>query len=71
MTEEDRKVLTNLANKINEEVHKMTTTNRLTELDTMALYAKRNIDKLMSMKFEIMQAEWTDREKLLEEVRNS
>ena len=49
MTEQERKVMMNLADTIQGEINRMCVTEKLTEFDTMYGYAKRNLDKLSKM----------------------
>lgn len=49
MTEQERKVMMNLADTIQGEINRMCVTEKLTEFDTMYGHAKRNLDKLSKM----------------------
>jgi len=51
MTEEERKKMMNLADMIEGEINRMCVTKDLSELDTMALYARKNIEKLQNMRY--------------------
>ncbi len=51
MTEQERKKIMNLADTIKGEINRMCVTKELSELDSMAIYAKRNIEKLQSMRW--------------------
>ena len=51
MTELERKKMLNLADMINGEVNRMCVTKELSELDSMALHAKKNIEKLQAMRY--------------------
>lgn len=48
---EKKKELILLADTINDEINRMCVTNELSELDTMALHAKKNIEKLQNMRY--------------------
>ena len=52
MTELERKKMFNLADIIQCEINRMCVTHNLDELDSMAMYAKENIEKLQHMRFE-------------------
>ena len=52
MTELERKKMLNLADTIQGEINRMCVTKDLAELDTMALHAKKNIEKLHAMRYE-------------------
>lgn len=49
MTENERKIIMNLADTIEGEINRMCVTKELTELDTMYLHAKINLDRLSKM----------------------
>lgn len=49
MTDRERKEIMNLADTIKGEVNRMCVTDELTELDSMHLHAKNNINKLAKM----------------------
>lgn len=49
MSEQERKMMMNLADTINGEINRMCVTNELSEFDTMYGHAKRNLDKLSKM----------------------
>ena len=49
MTEQERKIMMNLADTIQGEINRMCVTEELTEFDTMYGHAKRNLDKLSKM----------------------
>jgi hypothetical protein len=49
MTENERKIMMNLADTIEGEINRMCVTKELTEFDTMYEHAKRNLDKLSKM----------------------
>ena len=49
MTEQERKVMMNLADTIQGEINRMCVTKDLSEFDTMYGHAKRNLDKLSKM----------------------
>ena len=51
MTEQARKTMLILADTIQGEVNRMCVTKDLNELDTMALHAIKNIEKLKIMRF--------------------
>lgn len=46
------KELLNLADTITGEINRMCVTHELAELDTMALHARKNIEKLKEMRYE-------------------
>lgn len=54
MTENERKsmLIRELADTIQGEINRMCVTKELSELDSMALHAKKNIEKLQRMKYE-------------------
>lgn len=54
MTENERKsmLIRELADTIEGEINRMCVTKELSELDSMALHAKKNIEKLQRMKYE-------------------
>ena len=49
MSEQERKVMMNLAETIKGEINRMCVTKELSEFDTMYGHAKRNLDKLSKM----------------------
>ncbi len=49
MTEQERKKIMNLADTIKGEINRLCVTKELSELDSMAIHVKRNIEKLQSM----------------------
>ena len=49
MTEQERKVMMNLADTIQGEINRMCVTKELTEFDSMYGHAKKNIDKLSKL----------------------
>ena len=51
MTELERKKMLNLADTIQGEINRMCVTDNLSELDFMALHAKKNIEKLQTMRY--------------------
>ena len=53
MTENERKSMMILADTIEGEVNRMCVTNELNELDTMYSHANTNLDKLLSMIYEV------------------
>ena len=53
MTENERKSMMILADTIQGEINRMCVTKELSELDSMALYARKNIEKLQSMRYEL------------------
>ena len=57
MTERERKEIMNLADMIKGEVNRMCVTDDLAELDNMAFYAMKNIERLQSIRYEQMQSE--------------
>ena len=52
MTERDRQIMMNLADTIKGEINRMCVTKDLAELDSMTLYARKNIEKLNKMRYE-------------------
>lgn len=52
MTENERKTMMILADTIKGEINRMCVTKELSELDTMALHARKNIEKLHDMVYE-------------------
>ena len=52
MTELERKNMFNLVDTLTGEINRRCVTHELVELETMAFHAKKNIDKLQSMRFE-------------------
>lgn len=52
MTEQERKTMMILADTIQGEINRMCVTKELSELDSMALYARKNIEKLQKMRYE-------------------
>ena len=57
MTERERKEICNLADMIKGEINRMCVTDDLAELDNMAFYAMKNIERLQSIRYEKMQSE--------------
>ena len=53
MTEQERKKMLVLADTIIGEINRMCVTRDFTELDTMALHARKNISKLQDMKWAV------------------
>lgn len=51
MTERERQIMMNLADTIQGEINRMCVTKELSELDSMAIYAKKNIEKLQLMRY--------------------
>lgn len=51
MTENERKTMLNLADTIQGEINRMCVTKDLNELNTMARYARHNIEKLYIMRY--------------------
>lgn len=49
MSEQERKMMMNLADTIKGEINRMCVTKELSEFDTMYGHAKRNLDKLSKM----------------------
>ena len=49
MNEQERKVMMNLADTIKGEINRMCVTYELTELDSMHLHAKNNINRLATV----------------------
>ena len=63
MTENERKTMMILADTIKGEINRMCVTKELSELDTMYLHAKKNLEKLSKMIYD-------GRFKIEGEVRN-
>jgi hypothetical protein len=57
MTENERKTMLNLADTIQGEINRMCVTKDLNELNSMALHARRNIEKLHNMRYPELQKE--------------
>ena len=53
MIEQERKEILNLADMIHGEINRMCVTKDLSELDSMALYAKKNLEKLSKMIYDV------------------
>ena len=51
MTLQERKTMMNLADTIKGEINRMCVTKALTELDSMAMHARKNIERLQAMKY--------------------
>lgn len=51
MTERERQIMMNLADTIQGEINRMCVTKELSELDSMAMHAKKNIEKLQLMRY--------------------
>lgn len=51
MTEQERKTMMILADTINGEINRMCVTKELSELDSMAQHAKKNIEKLRDIRY--------------------
>ena len=49
MSEQERKVMMNLADTIKGEINRMCVTKDFSEFDIMCVYAKRNLDRLSKM----------------------
>lgn len=49
MTEKQRKIIMGLADTLKGEINRMCVTDELTELDTMWLHAKKNLDILLDI----------------------
>lgn len=49
MSEQERKMMMNLADTIKGEINRMCVTKELSEFDTMYLHAKNNLEKLSKM----------------------
>ena len=56
MTERERKEICNLADMIKGEINRMCVTGDLAELDNMAFYAMKNIERLQSIRYEQMMS---------------
>ena len=52
MTNKEIQTMLILADMIKGEINRMCVTNELSELDNMALYAKKNIEKLQKMRYD-------------------
>lgn len=57
MSELERKKMLNLADTIQGEINRMCVTDDLSELDSMALHAKKNIEKLQAMRYKNIKGE--------------
>ena len=57
MTEQERKEMLILADTIEGEINRMCVTHDLSELDSMALHARKNIEKLHNMRYEELKGE--------------
>lgn len=63
MNEQERKTMLILADTIQGEINRMCVTEDLSELDTMALHARKNIEKLQNMRYYAdFKAERSDKE---------
>ena len=51
MTAQERKTMMILAETIQGEINRMCVTKELAELDSMALHAKKNIERLQAMRY--------------------
>lgn len=51
MTEAERKTMMILADTIQGEINRMCVTKELAELDSMALHAKKNIERLQAIRY--------------------
>jgi hypothetical protein len=51
MTPQERQRLLNLADTIKGEINRMCVTDLLSELDTMAFHAQKNLEKLRSIRY--------------------
>lgn len=57
MTELEIRKMFNLADTIQGEINRMCVTDDLSELDSMALHAKKNIEKLQAMRYKSIKGE--------------
>lgn len=51
MKSDERQRMLNLADTIKGEINRMCVTDSLSELDTMSFHAKKNIEKLLSIRY--------------------
>jgi len=51
MIERERKIMFNLVDMLKGEINRMCVTDDLAELDSMALHARKNIEKLQNMRY--------------------
>ena len=57
MDDLERKEILNLADMIHGEINRMCVTKDLSELDSMALHARKNIERLQAMRYKDFNAE--------------
>ena len=57
MIEQERKKILNLADTLQGEINRMCVTKDLSELDSMALHARKNIERLQAMRYKDFNAE--------------
>ena len=57
MTEQEIKEMLILADTIKGEIYRMCITHKLSELDTMTLHARKNLEKLNKMRYEELKGE--------------
>lgn len=67
---EKEKGLMLLADMIKGEINRMCVTDELSELDTMALHAKKNIEKLQNMRYSDLVAEVREEQAKIEQLEH-
>ena len=67
---EKKKELMLLADMIKGEINRMCVTDELSELDTMALHAKKNIEKLQNMRYSDLVAEVREEQAKIEQLEH-
>lgn len=67
---EKEKGLMLLADMIKGEINRMCATDELSELDTMALHAKKNIEKLQGMRYSDFVAEVREEQAKIEQLEH-
>ena len=61
MTERERKIMFNLVDMLKGEINRMCVTDDLAELDSMALHARKNIEKLQNMRYADLRGKKNER----------
>lgn len=61
MTERERKIMFNLVDMLKGEINRMCVTDDLAELDSMALHARKNIEKLQNMRYADLRGQKNDK----------
>lgn len=67
---EKKKEMMLLADMIKGEINRMCVTDELSELDTMALHAKKNIEKLQNMRYSDLVAEVREEQAKIEQLEH-